>query len=203
MTTTKTCNSPSPFVGARARWRVEQCAKHPVCLGLNTERPVHRTGPALFMPWSDAPGLSANTLVFRAGGQGDGSPQWGPLFMNTPDGQPAANNAGVHEHTHFSIRIIFTDRPGYVGAVHQHLNNTPRQLPSTGRSMVGRCSTAKADFGLLIPNFPLCMNKQRRLLCALGSTRARGDATWAEAHVSPRCLVGLVVFWRLGRLGRC
>ena len=33
--------------------------------------------------------------------------------------------------------------------------------------MVGRCSTAKFDFGLLTSNFPLFMNKQRRLLCAL------------------------------------
>ena len=55
------------------------------------------------------------------------------------------------------------------GADHQHLNNT-RQLPSTGRSMVGRCSTAKVDFGLLTPNFPLFMNKQRRLLSALSAS---------------------------------
>ena len=70
-----------------------QCAKQPACLGLNTERPAHRTGPALFMPWSDAPGLSAHTLVVRTVGQEDGSPQWGvvhehtrrptPVFMNT------------------------------------------------------------------------------------------------------------------------
>ena len=70
-----------------------QCVKQPACLGLNTERPVHRTGPALFMPWSDAPGLSAHTLVVRSVGQEDGSPQWGvvhehtrrptPVFMNT------------------------------------------------------------------------------------------------------------------------
>ena len=73
-----------------------------------------------------------------------------------------------------SIRI-FTDRPGHVGADHQHLNNT-RQLPSTGRSMVGRCSTAKVDFGLLTPNFPLFMNKQRRLLCALRTAHACGSA---------------------------
>ena len=46
----------------------KQCAKQPACLGLNTERPVHRTGtgPALFMPRSDAPGLSAHTLVVRS-----------------------------------------------------------------------------------------------------------------------------------------
>ena len=52
---------------------------------------------------------------------------------------------------------MFTDRPGHVGADNQHLNNT-RQLPSTGRSMVGRCSTAKVDFGLLTLIFPLFMN---------------------------------------------
>ena len=39
-------------------------------LGLNTERPVHRTGPALFMPWLDAPGLYAHTLVVRSVGLG-------------------------------------------------------------------------------------------------------------------------------------
>ena len=33
--------------------------------------------------------------------------------------------------------------------------------------MTGRCSTAKVDLGLLTANFPLFMNKQRRLLCAL------------------------------------
>ena len=48
----------------------------------------------------------------------------------------------------------FTDRPGHVGADHQYINNT-RQLPPTGRSMDGRCSTAKVDFGLLSnPKFP-------------------------------------------------
>ena len=57
-----------------------------------------------------------------------------------------------------------------MGADHQDLNNT-RQLLSTGRSMVGRCSTAKVDFGLLTPNFPLFMNKQRRLRRALRLTR--------------------------------
>ena len=62
-------------------------------------------------------------------------------------------NAGVHEHTKKSIQI-FTDRPGYVGADHKHLS-TIRQLPSTRRSMVGRCSTEKVDFGRLTPNF-LC-----------------------------------------------
>ena len=57
-----------------------QCAKQPACLGLNTERSVHRTGLALFMPWSDAPGLlSAHTLVVRSVGQEDGSPQWGAV----------------------------------------------------------------------------------------------------------------------------
>ena len=81
----------------------------------------------------------------------------------------------LHQHLFFApvfmnkskktIRI-FTDRPGHVEADRHHLNST-RQLPSTGRSMVGRCSTAKIDFGLLTPDFPLFMNKQRRLLCAL------------------------------------
>ena len=142
-----------------------QCVKQPACLGLNTERPVHRTGPALFMPWSDAPGLSAHTLVVRSVGQEDGSPQWGVVHEHTRRPTP------VFMNTFFSIRI-FTDRPGHVGADHQHLNNT-RQLPSTGRSMVGRCSTAKVDFGLLTPNFPLFMNKQRRLLRALAARSER------------------------------
>ena len=122
-------------------------------------------------PWSDAPGPSAHTLVVRSVGQEDGSPQWRvvhehtrqptPVFMNTKK-----TNSNFHR-----------DRPGHVGADHQHLNNI-RQLPSTGRSMVGRCSTAKVDFGLLTPppNFPLFMNKQRRLLRALGGgpDRSRG-----------------------------
>ena len=67
-------------LGDTFRGREErQCAKQPACLGLNTERPVHRTGLALFMPWSDAPRLSAHTLVVRSvGHQEDGSPQqWG------------------------------------------------------------------------------------------------------------------------------
>ena len=55
---------------------------------------------------------------------------------------------------------------GWGGRPREHLSTT-RQLPSTGRSMVGRCSTTKVDFGLLTPNFPLFMNKQRRLLRAL------------------------------------
>ena len=71
-----------------------QCAKQPACLGLNTERPVHRTGPALLMPWSDAPRLSAHTLlVVRSVGQQEDDGRISPvvvsgaLFMNTPDGQ--------------------------------------------------------------------------------------------------------------------
>ena len=143
----------------------EQCAKQPACLGLNTERPVHHTGPALFMPWSDAPGLSAHILVVRSVGQEDGPPQWGV----------------VHEHTR-------RPSPVFMNADHQHLNNT-RQLPSTGRSMVGRCSTAKVDFGRLTPNFPLFMNKQRRLLRALAARRrcpqeaavSRAEASAASA----------------------
>ena len=142
-----------------------QCAKQPACLGLNTERPVHRTSPALFMPWSDAPGLSAHTLAVRSVGQEDGSPQWGVVHEHTRRPTP------VFMNTFFSIRI-FTDRPGHVGVDHQHLNNT-RQLPSTGLSMVCRCSTAKFDFGLLTPDFPLFMNKQRRLLCALAGSLGR------------------------------
>ena len=61
-----------------------------------------------------------------------------------------------------SIRIFTDDRPGHVGVGaddRQHLNhdlnnNTIRQLqlPSTGRSMVGRCSTARADFGIWASN---------------------------------------------------
>ena len=153
-----------------------QCAKQPACLGLNTERPVHRTSPALFMPWSDAPGLSAHTLVVRSVGQEDGCPQWGVVNEHTRRPTP------VFMNTKNAIQI-FTDRPGHVGADHQHLNNT-RQLRSTGRSMVGRCSTAKVDFGRLTPNFPLFMNKQRRLLCELvlvlrgGCARERKKRSW-------------------------
>ena len=90
----------------KAREGRGQCAKQPACLGLNTERPVHRTGPALFMPCSDAPGpgLSAHTLVVRSVGQEDGSPQWGvvhehtrrptPVFMNTKK-----SNSNFHRPT--------------------------------------------------------------------------------------------------------
>ena len=143
-----------------------QCAKQPACLGLNTERPVHRTSPALFMPWSDAPGLSAHTLVVRSVGQEDGSPQWGVVHEHTRRPTPVfMNTKQINSNFH---------RPTWAcgGRPPQHLNNT-RQLPSTGRSMVGRCSTAKADFGLLTPNFPLFMNKQRRLLCALAQALCR------------------------------
>ena len=136
-----------------------QCAKQPACLGLNTERPVNRMGPALFVPWSDAPGLSAHTLIIRSVGQEGGSPQWRVVHEHTRRPMPVFMNTKKNNSN-------FADRPGHVGADHQHLDNT-RQLPSTGRSMDGRCSTAKVDFGLLTPNFPLFMNKQRRLLRAL------------------------------------
>ena len=65
------------------RYMLAQCAKQPACLGQNTERSVHRTGPALFMPWSDAPGLSAHTLIVRSIGQENGSPQWGVRQQHT------------------------------------------------------------------------------------------------------------------------
>ena len=69
---------PAPLGVWPVREAVRECAKQPACLGLNAERTVHRTGPALFMLWSDAPGLSAHTLVVRSVGQEDGSPQqWG------------------------------------------------------------------------------------------------------------------------------
>ena len=89
--------------------------------------------PPLFMPLSDAPGLSAHALVVRrsvgrSGSQEGGSPQWGvvhehtrrptPVFMNTHK-----NNLNFNRPTWAS---------GHVGADHQHLHNT-RQLPPTGR----------------------------------------------------------------------
>ena len=56
----------------------------------------------------------------------------------------------IHEHTPVSIPVfmntkmrirIFTDRPGQEERDHAHLSNT-RQLPSTGRSVIPRYSTA-------------------------------------------------------------
>ena len=56
--------------------------------------------------------------------------------------------------------------------------------------MVGRCNTAKVDFGLLTPNFTLFMNTQRRLLRALADAageRAPVDvARRAPARAGPR-----------------
>jgi len=143
-----------------------QCAKQPACLGLNTERPAHRTGPALFVPWSDAPGLSAHTLVVRSVGQEGGSPQWGV----------------VHEHTRRPTPVFMntktkTDfyRPtwacgGRPPAPKQH---TPTPA-SKERLMGDRHSTAKVDFGLLTSDFPfLFMNKQSQRYFSLRTIQDR------------------------------
>ena len=168
------------FAMRTARCRVRQCAKQPACLGLNTERPVNRTGPTLFMLWSDAPGLSAHALVVRSVGQEDRSPQRGVVHEHTRRPTPVfMNTKQINSNFH---------RPTWAcgGRPPQHLNNT-RQLPSTGRSVIGRCSTAKADFGLLTPTFPLFMNKQRRLLCALGSALDRDLSCSRRAAPRARC----------------
>ena len=170
--------------------RCVQCAKQPAYLGLTTEGPVHRTGPALFMPWSDAPGLSAHTLAVRSVGQKNGSPQWGvvhehtrrptPVFMNTK-----MCNSNFHRHA-----WACGGRPP---ASKQH-TPTPVDGALTGRSMVGRCSTAKVDFGLLTPNFPLFVNKQRRLLCALPNTFLNPQIQTSQEHLWSRCGKARFVF---------
>ena len=103
--------------------------------GLNTERPVHRTCPALFVPWSDAPGLSTHHLAVRSVGQEGGFPQWGVVHEHTRRPTPV----GVHEHTKNQFGFSSTDLGMWdVGADYQHLlnlNNTTRQLPSTGCPM--------------------------------------------------------------------
>ena len=63
--------------------------------------------------------------------------------MNTPDGQ---RRTPVFMNTQKFNSNFHRDRPGHVGADHQHLNNT-RQLPSTGRSMVGCKAPRKSILG--------------------------------------------------------
>ena len=129
-----------------------------------------------------------HTLVVRLVDQEDGSPQWGVVYEHTRRPTP------VFMNTKYSIRIS-TDRPGHVGADHQHRNNT-RQFPSTlGRSMVGRCSTAKVDFGLLTPNFPLfTTNKQRRLRCALPASPPEATTRLEINGRCARAVPGVVPF---------
>ena len=79
--------------------QLESRGMHPVRKAVGVFGPKYRYratraraphGPALFMPWSDAPGLSAHTLVVRSVGQEDGSPQWGVVHEHTRRPTPGA-----------------------------------------------------------------------------------------------------------------
>ena len=153
-----------------------QCAKQPACLGLNTERPVHRTGPALFMPWSDAPGLSAHTLVVRSVGQESGrriSPQWGVVHEHTRRPTPVFMNTKMFNSNFHRPTWACGGRPP---APKQH---TPTFVDGAfdGRPLQHR----ESRFGLLTPNSPFFMNKQRRLLCALVARASATTGTTAAA----------------------
>ena len=157
-------------------------AKQPACLGLNTERPVHRTGPALFMPWSDAPGLSAHTLVVRSVGQEDGSPQWGVVHEHTRRPTPVFMNTQ-------KINSIF-HRPTWVcegrpPAPKQH-TPTPVGWAFDGRPL----QHCESRFWASNPKFPFVvhMNKQRRLLRALAlGTSACTRCSCLTRHRRARC----------------